>query len=240
MIGYIYKVTNKINNKVYIGQTVLSVKRRWNQHKRNAKYSEIDEHYNQHFARAILKYGPDNFLVEVLETIEGQRNEVKEKLNSLEIFYIAKFDSMNLGYNSTKGGESCLGRINELSSNSKPIIQYDYDGNIIAEYPCLAEAARLLNVHEDVIRKCANGYKPFCRKLECIWRWKGDLDKPTIATDIPRIIQYSLDGVIVKKWYSYTTIINEKGEGYAKNVSRACLGRRKTFNGFMWKYEIRK
>ena len=56
MIGYIYKITNKVNGKVYIGQTITTVQRRWNQHKRNARYSKDKPQYDHHFARAIIKY----------------------------------------------------------------------------------------------------------------------------------------------------------------------------------------
>ena len=240
MIGYIYKITNKVNGKVYIGQTITTVQRRWNQHKRNARYSKDKPQYDHHFARAIIKYGADNFIVETLETINAENNEIQIKLDTLERSYIKKFDSMNNGYNSTLGGNSgTSGRTNELSALSKPIVQYDYDGNIIKEWPCAAEAARVLGIAEDQIRKCANGYRPICRNPECIWRWKNDSEKPIIAYNVPRIIQLDLGGNVVKIWYSYKVLLSELGERYAKNVSRACLGNRLTYNGFIWKYENR-
>lgn len=240
MVGYIYKITNKVNGKIYIGQTIKTIRARWNQHKRNAKYSLDHKEYDHYFARAILKYGPDNFIVETLEIIELETEELlKDELNRLEIHYIAQYDSMKKGYNSNPGGKAPTGRRNELSPRSKPIIQYDYDGNVLNEFPCLAEAARSLNIIEDPIRKCANGYHPYCKNLQCIWRWKNNTDLPIIAYDIPRILQFTLDRTLVKRWYSYKTIVLEMGERYAKNVSRACLGNRDTFNGYIWQYENR-
>ena len=61
--GYIYKVTNNINNKVYIGQTSTSIEKRWTQHKsaaRTAKNNKII------FYNAINKYGEDNFTIDVI------------------------------------------------------------------------------------------------------------------------------------------------------------------------------
>lgn len=59
MIGYIYKITNKVNNKVYIGQTRYTVEFRWRQHQHKKD--------NTYFHNAIRKYGAQNFMVETLE-----------------------------------------------------------------------------------------------------------------------------------------------------------------------------
>lgn len=91
MKGYIYKITNKVNNKVYIGQTRYTVEFRWRQH--------IHKKDKTYFHNAIHKYGIENFIIEVLE--ECPINQ----LNSREIFYIAKYDSFNNGYNLTIGGD---------------------------------------------------------------------------------------------------------------------------------------
>ncbi len=85
----IYKITNKINGKVYIGQTSRTLNARWMQHIRNAKKGVKTKFYN-----ALRKYGAENFTVEVL-----CRAYSKEQLNDLEIYYIHKYDSINTGYN---------------------------------------------------------------------------------------------------------------------------------------------
>lgn len=94
MKGFIYKVTNKVNNKVYIGQTRYTVEFRWRQH--------VNSKDNCHFHLALRKYGVDNFLVETLEECDI------ENLDSREMFYIAKYDSFKNGYNSTSGGTNGL------------------------------------------------------------------------------------------------------------------------------------
>lgn len=92
MYGLIYKITNLINDKVYVGQTTQELKLRLKYHKSNK---------NTLIGRAIRKYGWENFSVEVLEECETQ-----EQLNEREIFWIKKLNSKNPnGYNLTDGGE---------------------------------------------------------------------------------------------------------------------------------------
>ena len=95
-VGLIYKVTNTINNKVYIGQTIQDVNKRWYDHVSQAKSCKKPGY----FQRAILKYGRNAFSVTILE-----KDIPKEKLDEQEVYYIKKFDSYSKGYNSTIGGQ---------------------------------------------------------------------------------------------------------------------------------------
>jgi group I intron endonuclease len=92
MIG-IYCITNNINGKKYIGQSV-NIKNRWQQEKH---LSGI----NKHLESAFQKYGLENFSFEVLEECQ------EKELNAKEVDYIKKFNSTNreMGYNQTTGGE---------------------------------------------------------------------------------------------------------------------------------------
>jgi predicted DNA-binding protein YlxM (UPF0122 family) len=97
MFGIIYIITNNINSKVYIGQTIQTLENRWKAHCRN-KCSRNE--MNMHIKRAILKYGKQNFSITELE-----RCKVTE-LDEKEIYYIKLYNSYIEGYNSTKGGKS--------------------------------------------------------------------------------------------------------------------------------------
>lgn len=97
MFGIIYIITNSINNKVYIGQTIQSLKNRWKEHCRKG-YSKNES--NMHIKRAIFKYGKENFFIKELEKCNI------EELNEREIYYINLYNSYLRGYNSTKGGHS--------------------------------------------------------------------------------------------------------------------------------------
>ena len=96
----IYKITNKENNKVYIGQTIRTLEQRFNRHKNDALHNILDTH----FARAIRQYGPNAFTAEVIDTAKTQ-----EELNKKEQYWIRYYNSIDQGYNETDAIEKCGG-----------------------------------------------------------------------------------------------------------------------------------
>ena len=99
----IYKYTCIINDKSYIGFTTRDIETRWREH---VKKSMLGSKF--HFHNAIRKYGEANFTHEIL--LEAVCEDEKE-IYKLEQEYIKKYDTYNKGYNSTKGGEGCLGLV---------------------------------------------------------------------------------------------------------------------------------
>ena len=97
---YIYKITNKINNKLYIGQTSKSIEYRYKLHIANSKKKSIRK--KQPIDAAIYKYGVENFIVEQIDIAS-----TKEELSFKEKYWISFYDSTNKnkGYNLTSGGE---------------------------------------------------------------------------------------------------------------------------------------
>ena len=99
-MGYIYIIKNTVNDKVYVGQTVNSVKSRFSRHKLAACKGTSKLYINM---RSI---GIDKFYIEEICKCSNR------ELNKLEIEYIAKYNSYHNGYNSTQGGAG--GEHNEL------------------------------------------------------------------------------------------------------------------------------
>ena len=114
MRGFIYKITNTINSKSYIGQTIQNVKERFYQHCATKCSKAVS---NMAIHRAIKKYGKSNFTVEVIEEIDSTN------LNDREKYWIKYYNSYNNGYNSTKGGQD----------GCKPFKDLDVE-SIIKEY----------------------------------------------------------------------------------------------------------
>jgi group I intron endonuclease len=101
---YVYKIINKLNNKIYVGKTT-KIKKRWNQHKNNAfsdnpkTRAQCPKLYN-----AIRKYGTDNFAFSIIKECISDDEMSKE-----EIRLIAELDTIKCGYNITAGGDGPSG-----------------------------------------------------------------------------------------------------------------------------------
>ena len=135
MRGFIYKITNKINGKSYIGQTIQNVKERFYQHCATKCSQAI---LNMVIHKAINKYGKSNFTIEVIEEVESTN------LNDRERYWIKYYDSYSNGYNSTKGGQDGIKLFKNLDIES-----------IIREYKSgksLREIGRLFNVDKQTIK----------------------------------------------------------------------------------------
>ncbi len=101
----IYKITNTVNSKVYVGKTTKTAQERWKTHCASA-FSENSQHY---IHRAMRKYGAAVFVVSTLASADSL-----DELNALEIAFIQQLDSMNKGYNMTRGGDAGWEYINRV------------------------------------------------------------------------------------------------------------------------------
>lgn len=129
----IYKVTNKINGKVYIGQTIQPLSERWRKHSYSKKML---------MARVINKYGKENFTIEQIDSAAS-----RDELDLKEQYWINFYDSMNhdKGYNLTSGGGHC-----EVSETSKKKRSEALKGRFVGELHPMYGIPR----SDEVKRKC--------------------------------------------------------------------------------------
>lgn len=97
---FVYKITNDINNKMYIGQTIRPIEERLKRH----ISSSINNKLDTHFARAIRNIGPEYFKIELIDTASSQ-TELTEK----EYYWICYYDAVRNGYNETSNKLKCGG-----------------------------------------------------------------------------------------------------------------------------------
>lgn len=143
MVG-IYKITNNLNKKSYIGQS-KNIFVRWKNHKITA-FNPNEPSYNYPLYRAIRKYGLENFSFEILEECLIEQLDEKEK------YYISFYNTYNNGYNQTLGGE-CSNQSSKLSVEQVKEIQK----KLLTQNYTLKGLAEEYNVHRDTIRDINNG-----------------------------------------------------------------------------------
>ena len=97
-MAIIYKIENKINHNIYIGQTVQTFSQRWGGHV-HAAYTKSHKDYTCPLHNAIRKYGEDAFEKSIIEICNI------EELNEREKYWIQYYDSYNNGYNAALGGD---------------------------------------------------------------------------------------------------------------------------------------
>lgn len=101
---YLYKITNNINNKIYIGKT-KNINIRWTSHKTQSR-RPWDKQRCEYIHKSIAKHGHENFTIEAIMCFDDEQ----ECLNA-ETATIAQLNSNNrkIGYNLTSGGEGVSG-----------------------------------------------------------------------------------------------------------------------------------
>ena len=119
MIG-IYKITNKCNNKCYIGQST-NIEKRWKNHLSVLNNSN-DHCYNYPIYRAMRKYGVDNFMFELLEECSADFLDIREQ------YWIEYFDSYKNGYNQTIGGNNPQSKVKDYIND----ITYDLENTSLS------------------------------------------------------------------------------------------------------------
>lgn len=226
----VYKITNIINNKNYIGITTRGLENRWKEHLSVAN-NQNSKDYNALFKKAIRKYGKENFKIELLENCNSIEN-MKEK----EKFYIAKYNSYAFspngwGYNSTMGGDGVFGY-------GKAVVMIDPLTCELEEYfNTIAEAESFYG--RGVLECCKNYQNSHFKKIFLYYEDYKDKTLKEIQDIIDSrlniISQLDLNGNFIKNWYSSTEVKKQLNYSQA-NISSCCIGTRKQANGYQWCY----
>lgn len=204
----IYKITNKKNGKVYIGQTINSLEERWKRHQNDALNNILDTH----FARAIRYYGPDSFTAEIIDSAENQ-----DELTKKESEWIKKYNSTQDGYNETDAEWKCGGNTyknkspEELALIGEKIRQSKIGGNnpnakrvkcknIITNeeyiFNSMADGQRFFNEtnHQFISRRCLHTIKSLYKDQ---WQFAYE-NEEYLLPDLKETKRVTNKGVTVK------------------------------------------
>lgn len=171
-MGYIYKITNKINNKIYIGQTIKErPSDRYSQHRYLANHPEQEKGIS-YLHRAMASDGLDNFQFEIIEQIEN------DLLNEREQYWIKYYDCIvPNGYNITDGGSGTQGYSRPQSIEEREKRQQS-NKNYYIEHPEAIEKARQrateLWKNEEYRKKVTESNKKFYQEHPDIFKGENN------------------------------------------------------------------
>lgn len=190
----IYKITNLINGKIYIGQSI-DIYRRWKQHKkigRNLSEDKYVKDYDKVLYRAMRKYGIDSFEFSIIEKCE------ESMLYKREQYWIEFYGSTtaeNKGYNLNDGGAGGRG-----IAQMRAAYQYDLDGNFVAEYRSIKDAMRAVGLKSD--SGAIQNVIGIAGRTSCGYQWRYEkFDKiPPVSfySKKLKVAMYDKEGNLVK------------------------------------------
>lgn len=222
----IYKITNKVNNKVYIGLTTQTIEKRWEQHLQ-AAFNENHPDSQTVFKKAIRKYGSNNFIIEIIDEADNLEN-----LKKLEQYWIKYYNSYIgwdncQGYNSTYGGDAPT-KIN------RPVCKVNIlTGKVEETYPTIKAAEEKYSrgifeiVHNKIIGQKPKGYT---------WVFEDTLDNYSLEDYYKKykvICQLDKDGNLIKFWLDRESAAKETGATVA-NIWSCLNGNRLTAGSYQW------
>lgn len=221
------------SNKVYVGITSIGTQRRWGKNGRN--YLKNNQPL---FANAILKYGWDNFIHEIiLEGISESHAKYTEK------YLIKWYKTHNMSYNITDGGDGLLGVISSNKGKfgkdcktSRLIFQYDLDGNFICKWYGASDAARHLGNKgkaTNIIRAAKTKDQAFG------YYWSREYTESFQGNPLHKrsVGQYNSKTFQLIRVYQSVKQASKSVNISSGDIIRSCKGKKgETAKGFIWQY----
>lgn len=213
-MSYIYKITNNINQKIYIEKTNLTVEKRWKEHCNDFKKERCEKRplYN-----AMNKYGIENFSIETIEECLPEESSEKEK------YWIEYYSSFKNGYNATMGGDG------------KPYIDYELVIKTYNKIQNQTETAKLLNISIDSVRTILKNYNiPIVSGIEIA---KKTQSKPVVMIN-KNNEQLKIFNSIgeAARFLQKENITTCAEKGIKAHIGQVCNGKRQTAYGYKWQF----
>lgn len=236
--GYIYCIENMINSHKYIGQTSMTILRRWYKHTSDAKKS------NQVLYRAMRKYGVGNFKIYPLKEFScATVKELRKTLDDQEIKTIKEYKDNGIElYNMTKGGD------HRPDATFQPVDMYSLDGNFLRSFESISDAGNYL-VQQGIIifdETNSGGGVPGSTSIGAccrgkyhtaygyVYRYKGEaFDKYSIESPFyKKVYKFTKNGDFIKKYPSIYACADDNG--FKKTSVKVLIERKKIKDGYIY------
>ena len=222
---FIYKIENKINNKIYIGCTRQPIKKRWIQHR-----SALLKGAQQKIYKAMRAIGPDNFYITMIE----ECNSLKE-MSDKELYWIETLDTVVNGYNTSMMRYGARYKKKEsYSTMKKEIFSYDIKTKEIEVYDSLSESG----FSPSKICQCANEDKHRKSYKGKLWSYLNEEEnwKRLIAINSKKAQKRKIICIETQKTYSSIEEASKETKILGTSIGNMLHGRTKKAGGFTWAY----
>lgn len=233
--GCIYAITNRINGKQYVGRT-NDFRRRYNEHFGTAKEGCLV------LRRAMHKYGKENFTMKSIFEIRTNNLQTLDfLLNSMEQYYIRRYDTFRYGYNATIGGEGTSGmvvteenrkkRAAALKGKHRTKEQRERMRQIKIGVPMTEEAYKSFMAwfpyrdKKTIYAKVGAALRGRKRDKDVVMRGATKRRKP--------VLQYSITGEFIKELSGATFF----GDNKEANIIACCKRKINSAYGYIWRYK---
>lgn len=216
-MGYIYKISNDVNDKVYIGKTETGVEQRFREHCRDSRKERCER---RPLYAAMRKHGADRFAIEVIEECPS------EMLAARESFWISHYGSYQYGYNATQGGDGTT-RFPREEILSR-LLECPYTIRVAREFGCDVSLVRSIARANNI-------------PVRSEYRERASKERGR------QVLQFSLDGTYLQTFDSFADALKWCYEnGHCKvlsssnknHISECAREKRKSAYGFVWRTPV--
>lgn len=208
-MAFIYKITNDVNGKVYIGKTTESVEKRWREHIHDSKRKRCE---NRPLYRAMNKYSIEHFSIETIEQCTDENASEREK------YWIGYYRSFRYGYNATCGGD---GKIYV----NRALIALLWLANKTIKF-----IHKFTGYDKCTIRKILNSMG--VSKMEIVKRARKITQKPVDVFSLDGNYIRTFNS------FAEASCCFKNKDSMRKQISDVCRGKRKTAGGYKWHYSL--
>lgn len=212
-MAYIYKITNDINDKVYVGKTERTIQERFKEHCRDACRPRCEK---RPLYSAMQKYGVEHFAIHLLEETD---NPVER-----EQYWIEELGTYNYGYNATRGGDGSI------------YLNHDEIVSVYQQLQNCMATARKLHVCVDTVRDVLKQRNILIRDSGDISRENNKKIVQMIDSLTGKVVQVFPTYAAASRYVIEKKLSNSKHlDGISTHIRDAAIGRRKMAYGFVWK-----
>ena len=215
-MAYIYLITNKINQKQYVGKTEYNnIQDRWKEHCRDYKKPHIEK---RPLYAAMQKYGIENFAISPIEEVVSPDVNLEER----ESYWIQYYNTYANGYNATLGGDG------------KRLLQYDTIYDLWQQGLNCKQISKQLNCDAGWVGVILKNYNINAQAIQK----RPAIQKSTAVKQIDKSTNQVIATFSSMREAAQNMIDNKYtnckiGTG-STHISEVCSGKRKTFAGFKW------